>query len=278
MSEQAWLASVIVLVPLLSSVIPVVASLRYDRVGWWVAATSLGVTFALTVRLVAEILAVGTISYEMGGVPAPFGVELYADAFSGTVLLLDVLMALGVLAYTRTAGPRGNAFYPIRSLLGSVVRRLAVSIRLDRLPSGRDRFTGLTLRTPLQLLEIRLQLVQTRGLRLLVLLADQPTNPVLERLQLLFDPRFRVVRRTTEVVPSVLEVFAHIRPLAKDRYNRYDGVAVDLVMRPVLERATGRRPTVRRVDSDCVEWQSAHDSGRASVSTSATPPGRRPAR
>ena len=111
MSELAWLASVIVLIPLLSSVVPVVASLRYERVGWWVAAASLGVTFVLTVVLVAEILAVGTISYEMGGIPAPFGVELYADAFSGTVLLLDILMALGVLAYTRTAGPRGNAFY-----------------------------------------------------------------------------------------------------------------------------------------------------------------------
>lgn len=111
MSDLAWLVPVILFVPLLSSIIPMAASLRYRRIGWSVAAVSLSVTFLLTVMLAIELLSVGSISYEMGGIAAPYGVELYVDGFSGAVLLLDVLMALGVLAYTRTAGPRGNAFY-----------------------------------------------------------------------------------------------------------------------------------------------------------------------
>ncbi|MEF8781073.1 MAG: proton-conducting transporter membrane subunit [Haloferacaceae archaeon] len=106
-----WLPGIVVVLPLVASVLPIVASLRYDRVGWPIAAVVLTVTLGLAAALTVDVLVGSPIRYAIGGVPPRYGVELSGDAFSVVIVLLDLIVATGVLSYTRTAGPRGNAFY-----------------------------------------------------------------------------------------------------------------------------------------------------------------------
>ena len=122
MMAPEWIVALVVLLPLLAAVVPVVAGTRYPRAGWYVAAVALGITLALALLLAISVYVSGFVRYEVGAIPVPYGVELYADAFSVTIVLLDVLLALGVLVYTRTAGPHGNSFYSCYLLLtGSII-------------------------------------------------------------------------------------------------------------------------------------------------------------
>ncbi|WP_228434454.1 monovalent cation/H+ antiporter subunit D family protein [Natrarchaeobaculum aegyptiacum] len=109
--ELDWLVAAVVLVPLLTAVLPVAASLRWKNVGWSFAAAIVSITFALAVGLAWHVYENGAEWYEVAGIPAPFGIELYADEFSMLVVILTLSICLGVLAYTRIGGPRGNAFY-----------------------------------------------------------------------------------------------------------------------------------------------------------------------
>ncbi|ELY48818.1 monovalent cation/H+ antiporter subunit D family protein [Natronolimnohabitans innermongolicus] len=111
MDQYEWFVAAIVLLPLLTAAIPVAAGLRWKNVGWSFAATILSVTLALAVTVAWMIHENGPIHYELAGVEVPFGIELYADEFSMLVVLLTLLIALGVLVYTRIGGPRGNSFY-----------------------------------------------------------------------------------------------------------------------------------------------------------------------
>jgi multicomponent Na+:H+ antiporter subunit D len=123
MEGLEWLAGVVVLLPLVAAVVPIAASVRYRRIGWGFTALTLGVTFSLAAVLAAVVVVAGEVRYELGGIAAPYGIELFADEFTVVIVLLDSLVAGGVLVYTRTAGPRGNAFYSgylllIGSMLG----------------------------------------------------------------------------------------------------------------------------------------------------------------
>ncbi len=107
-----WLIGAIILLPLITAVVPVVASLRWDNVGWHFATAVLLATFGLSVWVTRIIVSSGPITHVLGGVTQPwYGVELYADEFSMFVLLMTLIVCLGVLVYTRVGGPRGNAFY-----------------------------------------------------------------------------------------------------------------------------------------------------------------------
>ncbi|AFZ74192.1 monovalent cation/H+ antiporter subunit D family protein [Natronobacterium gregoryi] len=106
-----WLLAVIVLLPLLSATVPIAATVRWKGVGWSFASLIVTVTFGLSVILTWMVARDGQQSHELGGVPTPYGIELFADEFSIVVILLVLLVCLGVLVYTRVGGPRGNAFY-----------------------------------------------------------------------------------------------------------------------------------------------------------------------
>ena len=106
-----WLVAAIVLLPVLSAVLPVAASLRYDDVGWSIASVIVASTFAMAVATAMNVRENGAIGYLVAGIARPFGVELYVDEFSMLVVLLVLAICLGVLVFTRIGGPRGNSFY-----------------------------------------------------------------------------------------------------------------------------------------------------------------------
>ncbi|MCU4754170.1 proton-conducting transporter membrane subunit [Halobacteria archaeon AArc-curdl1] len=117
MSSVELLPALLVVVPILLATVPIALGLRYDRTGW-------SVTLATTVGLFAGTVYLATVVYggsgtnqevavihELGGFTAPMGIELVADTLSTMIALLVTGTALGVLAFTRVGGPRGNTFY-----------------------------------------------------------------------------------------------------------------------------------------------------------------------
>ncbi len=106
------LLPLLVVVPIVSATVPLALGLRYDDVGWPVAAvTSLGLV-GMAAAVAAEVYAGGgRFTHELGGFSPPVGIELVADELSTAVLVLVALVAVCTLAFSRVAGPRGNAFY-----------------------------------------------------------------------------------------------------------------------------------------------------------------------
>lgn len=115
MSES--LAAFIIVFPIIASVVPLAASFVRDKVGWPVAAAALGINLAVASYVAYMFFVGGTIRHELGGVPIPHGIEVVVDGLSVLVMLLVAVVAFGTLFFTRTAGPRSNAFYSAYLLL-----------------------------------------------------------------------------------------------------------------------------------------------------------------
>ncbi|WP_209484746.1 proton-conducting transporter transmembrane domain-containing protein [Halorubrum alkaliphilum] len=100
-----------VVVPIVAATLPLALGLRYDDVGWSVAAvTSVGLV-GIAGAVAAEVYTAGRFAHELGGYQPPVGIELVADELSAAVLVLIAVVAAATLAFSRVAGPRGNAFY-----------------------------------------------------------------------------------------------------------------------------------------------------------------------
>jgi multicomponent Na+:H+ antiporter subunit D len=110
MTDATWLAGAVIAVPLLGALCSVLAGRRVERTGWPIALLALGATTLLTAWLAVEIVNTGSVRATLGG-GGFVEIGVRADAFSAIIALLDVVLALGALAYTRHAGPRGNRFY-----------------------------------------------------------------------------------------------------------------------------------------------------------------------
>ncbi|MFP8957122.1 proton-conducting transporter membrane subunit [Natrialbaceae archaeon A-CW3] len=117
MSNVDLLPALLVVVPILMATVPIALGLRYDRTGWSVTLATTLALFAGTVYLATRVYgASGTnlevaVIHQLGGFPRPMGIELVADTLSTMIALLVTGTALGLLAYTRVGGPRGNTFY-----------------------------------------------------------------------------------------------------------------------------------------------------------------------
>ncbi len=74
-----------VVVPML--VAPLVILLRPRGLAWAACTAASALAFAVAVQLVFGVLDAGPASYLMGSWPAPYGIELRVDAFSGLLLL-----------------------------------------------------------------------------------------------------------------------------------------------------------------------------------------------
>jgi len=105
------LLPLLVAVPILAATLPLVAGLRHDRVGWPVAFATTLVELALAAVVANRVYAGGRFVHALGGWDRPVGIELVGDELSALFVLLVGVVALGVLAFARVAGPRGNAFY-----------------------------------------------------------------------------------------------------------------------------------------------------------------------
>lgn len=86
MSIASQLPALQIVVPLL--VAPLTVLLRGSGLAWAAATAASAMAFAIAVALTLTALDGATISYDMGGWPAPYGIELRLDAFSALLLLL----------------------------------------------------------------------------------------------------------------------------------------------------------------------------------------------
>jgi len=91
----------IVVVPLLLA--PLAALVGNWKAAWVVAAAACWWAFAVSIALVRRVLAEGTISYEIGGWAAPYGIEYRIDLVSAFVALIVATIGAVVVIYARTS-------------------------------------------------------------------------------------------------------------------------------------------------------------------------------
>jgi len=121
------LPALLVAAPIFGSVAALLVGLARSRTGWPVALLAAGTQVGLAGTLALQVFRAGTVSYVVGGFTAPFGIELVVDGLSATMALLVAVVALGVLAYARAAGPRTNAFYAVYLLLVAGLTGMSVT-------------------------------------------------------------------------------------------------------------------------------------------------------
>lgn len=105
------LPALVVALPLLGSIIALLAGLGRSATGWYVALGTMLLQVIGTGLLATEAFRAGPVRYVVGGFTAPYGIELVIDGLSATMIVLIAVIALGILGYARSAGPRSNPFY-----------------------------------------------------------------------------------------------------------------------------------------------------------------------
>lgn len=86
MSIAEQLPALQVAVPMLTAVLCVL--LRGPNLAWAAASSASVMAFAMALTLTLDVQSAGELTYDMGGWPAPYGIELRIDAFNALVLLL----------------------------------------------------------------------------------------------------------------------------------------------------------------------------------------------
>jgi multicomponent Na+:H+ antiporter subunit D len=121
------LPALLVAVPLVGSVVVMLAGLVRSESGWPVAVVASLVQTGLAATLAGRAFGSEPVRYVVGGFTAPFGIELVVDGLSATMAVLVAVVALGVLGYARAARPRSNAFYATYLLLVAGLSGMSVT-------------------------------------------------------------------------------------------------------------------------------------------------------
>ncbi|WP_277553192.1 monovalent cation/H+ antiporter subunit D family protein [Halobaculum limi] len=121
------LIPLLVVVPLLGSLAALLAGIAREETGWYAAAGALAVQVGMASTVAWRVLSGAPISYAVGGFQPPFGIELYVDGLSAAMIVLVAVVALGVLAYARQAGPHSNRFYATYLLLVAGLTGMSVT-------------------------------------------------------------------------------------------------------------------------------------------------------
>lgn len=127
----AFIAGVIML-PVLGAIILrlIVQSIWRDTVPrygpWLIATLTLSGTAFLSITLAITLIVDGPAVYHFGGTLLP-EVVFRADTLSVTIGVLDVMLTLGILAYTYTQGPHSARFYTAYLLFTSAVFGIVLS-------------------------------------------------------------------------------------------------------------------------------------------------------
>jgi len=105
------LVASLVAIPLLGALLVVASGLVSERGPPVVAAAVLAVQTALAGWVGSRAIVDGSLSNEVGGFVAPYGIELVVDGLSAVVVALVAAVSLAVLAYAVRDDPGGTAFY-----------------------------------------------------------------------------------------------------------------------------------------------------------------------
>ncbi|MFA9517102.1 proton-conducting transporter membrane subunit [Halopenitus sp. H-Gu1] len=111
----------LIVVPIVAATMPIAFGLRYDDVGWPIAAVTILFVLAMAGAVVRTAFldppsSIGIV-HELGGWQRPYGIELIADELSAAMVALIAIVSAATLVFSRVAGPRGNAFYAAYLLL-----------------------------------------------------------------------------------------------------------------------------------------------------------------
>ena len=92
--------------PILQVVIPLIAAplcslLPKSRLPWLFATATSWVAFAISILLMQQVIENGTLSYELGSWPAPWGIQYHIDTISAFVLVLVTAIASITLLASR---------------------------------------------------------------------------------------------------------------------------------------------------------------------------------
>ena len=109
MSVVGPLTAGVVALPAIGALAVFLAEDGREQRYWRITALTLSVTTLLTIALAALLVLDGPIVYRPLAVP--IGIAFSLDVLSVTVGLLDVMLKLGILCYTRTAGPHSGRFH-----------------------------------------------------------------------------------------------------------------------------------------------------------------------
>ncbi|MFO7926391.1 proton-conducting transporter membrane subunit [Natronomonas sp.] len=109
--------ALLIAVPIFAATLPLLAGLKFESVGWLIAALAAAVELALAGVVVRRVAVDGRYVHSLGGYPRTYGIELVADGFSAVVVSLIAVVTLVVLAYARRGAPRDNSFYSAFLLL-----------------------------------------------------------------------------------------------------------------------------------------------------------------
>ncbi|RRJ31998.1 monovalent cation/H+ antiporter subunit D family protein [Halocatena pleomorpha] len=111
------LPALVIVFPIFASIAVLLVGLVRPRTGWPIATLASIVQIAITGSLALRGFNGDPVQYVVGGFTVPYGIELVIDGLSATMIVLVAVVALGVLGYARTAGPRSNSFYATYLLL-----------------------------------------------------------------------------------------------------------------------------------------------------------------
>lgn len=99
----AGLTPLAVVLPFLGAALAFVL-IRHPRIQRWVSLSSISVTLALEIWVLASVWNSGPIVVQLGGWAAPFGIVMVADQFSSLLLVISSAVSLAVLTYASGQG------------------------------------------------------------------------------------------------------------------------------------------------------------------------------
>jgi multicomponent Na+:H+ antiporter subunit D len=130
----------VIVLPIAAATLPLLAGLVRPHTGWPVAVCSLLAEVGLAGWLAWSVYATDVsndagysrITHQLGSYGTTesgyeVGIELVADPLSAGFVVLIAAVAIGVLVFSRRAGPRGNAFYSAYLLLAGGLMGVALT-------------------------------------------------------------------------------------------------------------------------------------------------------
>ena len=95
------LPALAVIIPLLSA--PLCLFLRRSLLAWLFTVIASGLTMVVSIALLQQVMASGTIVYEMGGWSPPWGIEYRVDQLNAYLLLIVTSISTAVLLAAHTS-------------------------------------------------------------------------------------------------------------------------------------------------------------------------------
>lgn len=132
MTQISWLIAGVIVLPSLGAAVLRAVDQYYWRHSpprrgpWAIATVTLLGTAVFAVALAVALVLDSPAAYRVGGTVAP-EIAFRADTLSVTIGVLDVILTLGILAYTYTQGPHGRRFYTAYLLFTTAVFGVVLS-------------------------------------------------------------------------------------------------------------------------------------------------------